>query len=174
MQLRISPGSGKIQLFAKPATGAAVIAHGHNRRQVGDGGQRSGRNFFARGDYVVLQAVQQRGKSGASAHGDNFDGPRVGGDGITRHRSLDDRALVMPFVRFVGAVGAGIRIEQLGESGIVRQVFEVGIVARLVTVGRIQPDGLIQVADSLGEAAGQAVQRGNAVPDEVELGRISW
>ena len=54
-----------------------------------------------------------------------------------------------------------------GSSG---QISEVGIIARLVAICRIQADGLAQIGDGFGKVSGQAIQRCHAVPDEIQLG----
>lgn len=49
-------------------------------------------------------------------------------------------------------------VKQLGEPGIIGHVLKVGIIARLEAIGRIQTNGLIQIAQAVLRAIRKAVQ----------------
>src|SRR6202158_4211970 len=64
-------------------------------------------------------------------------------------------------------------IEQLGEARIVGYVAEVRVIAGLKTIAGVEPDGLGQVLETLRGAPGEALQHGQAIPDEVERGTLA-
>ena len=66
-------------------------------------------------------------------------------------------------------VGSGIRVQQLGETGIFGQVVEIGVVARLEAQAGIQAKSLIQMLKRILHVAGQAIERSQAVDDEIGL-----
>ncbi len=59
--------------------------------------------------------------------------------------------LEMPLLRIRWRFRAVIGIEQFGKSGIVSQVLEIGVVARLITVRRIQANGFVQTLMASGK-----------------------
>src|SRR5271156_4539711 len=81
--------------------------------------------------------------------------------------------LIAPLIRFACGFGAGVGVEQLGESGGVGQVLKVGVIARLIAVCRIEPDGLAQIVERLRKVAGKTIQGGHTIPDEIQLGRFA-
>ena len=66
------------------------------------------------------------------------------------------------------------RIEQLGEARIVGHVTKVRVIAGLETISRVDPDGLGQMLQTLRGTAGETLQHGQAVPDEVQRWAAGW
>ena len=78
-------GRRHVQLFAQPPAGTAVVAHRDDGREIVNTRQQAWKwNLSCCAD-ILLQAVQQRGQSGAPAHGDNFYGARRRGVGRVLH-----------------------------------------------------------------------------------------
>ena len=125
MQLRTSPGSWNVQLFAQAPARPSVIADRHNGRQIGNARQACPERPSPFPSDVLLQAVEHGGQSGASAHGDDSHGAQFSGCGIARHRINRLRQLKVPLSGIRRSLGADIRIKQLGETRIVGQAFEV-------------------------------------------------
>src|ERR1700674_2353044 len=69
-----------------------------------------------------------------------------------------------------GALDAGVRIKQFGEARVLRQILEVGIVARLETQLSIQTQGLVQAFQRILDVPGKTVQRSQAVDHIIGLG----
>src|SRR5450631_1635517 len=74
-----------VQLLAQTPAGAAVVAYRHNGREIGDEREQPVKRLFARQDYVLLQAVEQRRESRSPTHGYNLQGAHFGGMVGTLH-----------------------------------------------------------------------------------------
>src|SRR5208282_4495583 len=71
------------------------------------------------------------------------------------------------FLRF--RLGAWIRIEQLGEARILRQILEVGVIPRLEAQRRFYLNRLVQRGERFFDVTGQAMQGSQAVENELRL-----
>lgn len=89
----------------------------------------------------MFQAPQQGREARAATHGNNFKSGNIGGCGKVGHgcaATISRRtSSEVPLLRLAGALRAGIRIKQLCKAWIIRQILEIGIVTRLVTVSRV-------------------------------------
>ena len=170
MQLRISPGAGTFSSLRSrplepPSSLTVTIA-----RQLGDDG-KSGASHLRRASRRSCFSPCSRVESPVPPPMATTLMARSSAELLCSRHELRCRAAKSAIFRFAGRhFGAGVRIEQFGEPGVVGQVLEIGIVARLETVCRIQPNGFVQAGDGFGKVAGQAVQRRHAVPDEIQLG----
>ena len=100
----------------------------------------------------TLEALEQGGEPGAAADGDDpqratrADFSRTAGSVAAGVRMNGRLVVFFGVVAFRHDFSPGIRVKQFGEARILRQILEVGVVARLETKCRVQPDSFIQMA----------------------------
>ena len=118
-------GREHVEVFAQAAGGAAVVGDGDDGGQVGDLDGGAGR---AGDSDVAAQAAQQRGEAGAAADGDHAQGTRVR---LGRRSEESSRWTRIQWSgletaqRFTSMALRNLRIQQLGEAGIVHHALKV-------------------------------------------------
>ena len=136
-------GREHIQFLAQAAARTAIVAdrdHGTeftDRYFAGNYRVRScGKTLHGR-SYVVLEPFEQDGEAGAAADGDNSQAGCGNRRSPRRRRSQLEihhggwLALLLGKRKGRGRIGSRVGIEQLGETGVFRQILKVGIVASL-------------------------------------------